>query len=171
MSLDWSYISGCLLCIFKTELQMPQDGCYVPDLGKVGCSACSRPSLNLEARIQLLPPFRNGWVRPSFCANGFPISQMIHWSGLNKAFPFLKYIWGWQEALKQFLTIGRSVNLGLPPPLPGWRGHNKKGGCWWLATKWSRNPLIVWAPSQAAVCMPSVLAGYFLCSRIWSRMR
>lgn len=50
MSWDWSYICGCLLCIFKIELQMPKDGCYVPDLGKLGCSVYSPPSPNLEAR-------------------------------------------------------------------------------------------------------------------------
>lgn len=39
-----------------------------------------------------------------------------------------KYIWGWQGALEQFLTIGRSVNWGLPPPYPDGGATLKKEG-------------------------------------------
>lgn len=81
VSLEWSYISGCLLCIFKTELPMPQEGCQDPVLGKVRCSAYPPSSPNLEARLQFLPSFKKGWLRPSFWAVGFLISQMIHWFG------------------------------------------------------------------------------------------
>lgn len=74
--LDWSCISGCLLCIFKTELQMHQDGCYVPGLGNLGGSAWPFPFPKSGIQALVTATLRKGSLRPSFYANGFLIS---HW--------------------------------------------------------------------------------------------
>lgn len=112
MSLAWCCISGCLLRIFQTEVQLLQDGCGVLGLGNVPSSYGLPLSPPPRGWFPPLPP--SGEVDRTLLPGQWLSNEMIHWLGSNQALLFPRSVCrGLAGTFKQFPAREGSVTEGV----------------------------------------------------------